>query len=462
MLLGLFCGALPCFAEQVNLQLKWQHQFQFAGYYAALEQGYYRDEGLDVNIIPATPGVNPDHVVLHHHAQYGVGTSNIVLLRQRGEPVVVLAVIFQHSAFAIATRADSDIRSIKDLRGKRFMQEYGSADIDALLQREGILPDQYQAVPHSFDVSDLISGHVDAMTVYKTDEVFELLQRGVPYRLFEPQLAGVNFYGDNLYTTEDELQRHPQRVKAFVRASLKGWQYAMMHVDEMITLIQQRYHSSKSRQALKFEADTMESLMVLGIIPPGYMYEHRWRDIVKTYQDLGYLKPDFKLEGMLYHPTPSVAEQLWAWRWYAAGAVAGLLVLLLLLYTTVLRHQINRRTLDLYDSNQRLQSTFDRMQEVLFRTDIAGNILSVSPSAEALLGYNPVTLIEKNVASYYCDATERAKLIAAVQADGVIANYRICMKHHSGNPVWVSVNAHVYYSEDGAIKGIEGVTRRMV
>jgi len=461
MLLWLFSATSPCFAEQVNLQLKWKHQFQFAGYYAALEQGYYRDEGLDVNIIPAKPGTNPDQAVLNHQAQYGVGTSNILLLRQQGEPVVVLAVILQHSAFAIATRADSSIRSVKDLRGKRLMQEYGSADIDALLQREAVLPQQYQAVPHSFDTADLISGHVDAMTVYKTDEVFELLQRGIPYRLFDPQLAGVNFYGDNLYTTEDELQQHPQRAKAFLRASLKGWQYAMAHIDEIIALIQQRYHSDKSHNALKFEADTMESLMVSGIIPPGYMYKNRWRDIVKTYQELGYLQSDFKLEPMLYQPTPSFTERLWTWRWYITAVIAVILILMLLLYTALLRHQISRRTTELRKSNQTLQSTFDHMQEVVFRTDMEGNILSVSPSAETLLGYKPTTFMKKNVANYYSVPEERAQLIAKIQAHGLVADYQICMKHRSGKPVWVSMNAHLSYAKDGSVTGLEGTIRNI-
>src|SRR6218665_1373200 len=75
--------------DRVRLQLKWQHQFQFAGYYAAVKQGYYREAGLDVELIEAQPGVDAVHVVLDGKAEFGVGTSDLILLRSKGEPVVV-------------------------------------------------------------------------------------------------------------------------------------------------------------------------------------------------------------------------------------------------------------------------------------------------------------------------------------------------------------------------------------
>ena len=95
--------------EKVVLQLKWQHQFQFAGYYAAQEQGYYREAGLEVEIREAAPGSDPVRQVLQGEAQYGVGSSSLVLQRHRGAPVVVLAVIFQHSPLVLLSRRDSGI-----------------------------------------------------------------------------------------------------------------------------------------------------------------------------------------------------------------------------------------------------------------------------------------------------------------------------------------------------------------
>ncbi|MDD1624335.1 MAG: ABC transporter substrate-binding protein, partial [Methylococcaceae bacterium] len=90
----------PCFsvsAKSIHLQLRWHHQFQFAGYYAALEKGYYKKAGLDVIIHNGTPEKMPVKEVLHGYAQYGVANSELLLGRLRGAPLVAMAAIFQHS-----------------------------------------------------------------------------------------------------------------------------------------------------------------------------------------------------------------------------------------------------------------------------------------------------------------------------------------------------------------------------
>ncbi|WP_197482758.1 ABC transporter substrate-binding protein, partial [Oleiphilus sp. HI0128] len=81
-------------SESVTLQLKWKHQFQFAGYYAALEKGFYAEEGLDVAIREAEPEMDPIEVVVNGEAEFGVGTSELLLLHNHFKPVVVLGVIF--------------------------------------------------------------------------------------------------------------------------------------------------------------------------------------------------------------------------------------------------------------------------------------------------------------------------------------------------------------------------------
>ena len=143
--------------DRVTLQLKWRHQFQFAGYYAALYKGYYWDAGLDVEIREANEGEDPIQQVLAGRADFGVGTSELLLLRNAGKPVVVLAVIFQHSPLALVARRDSGIRSLHDLGGKRVMIEPNSAELFAYLQREGIASDSLQLVTHNFNVQDPVS-----------------------------------------------------------------------------------------------------------------------------------------------------------------------------------------------------------------------------------------------------------------------------------------------------------------
>ena len=107
--------------KKVTLQLKWSHQFQFAGYYAALEKGYYKDAGLEVTIKQLTPGENPVNIVLAGKADYGISGSGLALRRLKGDPVVALAVVLQHSPIALAVLNRSGINYPEDLKGKTLM-----------------------------------------------------------------------------------------------------------------------------------------------------------------------------------------------------------------------------------------------------------------------------------------------------------------------------------------------------
>ena len=325
--LPLFCAFTPAIAvqaeplEQVRLQLKWRHQFQFAGYYAAIEQGYYRDAGLEVTLLEPAAGEEPVDAVVRGEADYGVGTSDLLLWRNRGAPVVVLAVIFQHSPLAIAARRDANIENLHELVGKRVMLEPHAAELLAMLRREGISGEQLQLVPHGFATADLLNGQVDAMSIYTTDEPYDLRAAGLDYALFEPSSTGIDFYGDNLYTTETELAQHPERTAAFVTASLRGWAYAMAHVDEMVDLILARYGQRHDRAHLLFEAREMRRLIQPDLIEPGYMHAGRWQHIADTYAGFGMLPADMPLDGFLYDPNPALDLS-----WLYLTALSGFLL----------------------------------------------------------------------------------------------------------------------------------------
>lgn len=296
-------------AETVTLQLKWHHQFQFAGYYAAIAQGYYRDAGLDVQLQEAVPGIEPSAAVLSGQAQYGVGNSDVLLLRQQGKPVVVLATVFQHSPLAFLVRQDAGVQSIHDLAGRRVMLEPGSAELLAYLRKAGIAREKIQAIDHGYNIEALLAGKVAAMSVYVTDEPFRLQLLEIPYQLFRPRMAGIDFYGDNLYTTEQEIAEHPERVKAFRAASLRGWEYAMQHPEEIIDVILERYQPTADRGALLFEAQQMRALIRPDFVEIGYMNKGRWQHIAEVYAEVGLLPPNVDLSGFLYEPKQRIDEQ---------------------------------------------------------------------------------------------------------------------------------------------------------
>src|ERR1700726_2246728 len=286
--------------DQVSLQLKWKHQFQFAGYYAAQEQGFYRDVGLDVTIREGGPDIDAAEAVAGGKAEFGVCSSNVLRERVIGHHLVVLAVIFQQTPAIILVPRRADIRSVSDLGGRTLMDTPGSDEIAAMLRHEG---GDYAALPrvaHQGDPRDLLAGRADAMVAYSTNEPFVLEQLGAAFRTFSPAAYGVDFYGDNLCTSEAEVKAHPERVAAFRAASLKGWAYALAHKEATVDLILKTYSTKKSRDALLFEAARTDLLVRQGPGHIGHQEAARWRNIAATYRKLGMLSDDTLPAGLMW------------------------------------------------------------------------------------------------------------------------------------------------------------------
>jgi PAS domain S-box-containing protein len=363
--LSIFVTAAPASAlEQVTLQLKWLHQFQFAGYYAAVQQGYYHDAGLNVTIVPATPGKDPVQQIITGKAEYGVGSSSLLLQRNAGKPVVTLAVIFQHSPNIILTKERSPSQTIHSLVGKRLMLRPQADELLAYLTKEGIpmqrLDDQ------SYTVQDLINGRADAISGYITNEPETLKRAGFPYHAYTPRSAGIDFYGDTLFTTEDELHNHSARAKAFREASLKGWHYALQHQEELINLIISTYAPHSDRAHLKYEAEQIRQLIQPELVEIGYMHEGRWRHIADIYNELGMLPKNIELKPFLYdpHPTKNMTPIYWVVSTMMALAMLVMAVRLIISSRSLKssEEQIRQQYNDIRLSNEMLE------EQVLERT----------------------------------------------------------------------------------------------
>lgn len=285
----------------VRLQLKWLHQFQSAGFYAAIEQGYFREAGLEVTLLEGAPDRDPASVVLSSQADFGVGTSSLVIDRAAGKPLVAVAAILQHSPFVLLARGGEDLTTVHDLVGKTLMLEAHAHELLAYLALERVPLDRLTVVPYSGDWSRL-GVEVDAMTAYTTSEPFDLRKARRPYLVFNPRASGIDFYGDTLFTTGALLANEPTVVAAMRQAVVKGWRYALEHEDEIIDLILARYAPELSRDRLAFEAHEMRRLMIPGMVEIGYMYEGRWRHIADGFAAAGLMPHDFSLAGFLYQP----------------------------------------------------------------------------------------------------------------------------------------------------------------
>ena len=314
LIIFIFSSAPILAAEHIVLQLRWHNQFQFAGYYTALEKGYYRQAGLDVELIEGKPQKKPIIEVLNGNAHYGVDNSGVLLSRLEGSPLVALAAIFQHSPSILISKQNSQISTPHDLIGKTVMMinEGIDADFIAMLNNEGINPDAINTMASSYDINDLISGKTDVFHAYASNEPFYLEQQGIQYSIINPKTYGVDFYSDILFTTEQELTTHPDRVALFREASLKGWQYALDNPDEIIELLLTKYRVDKSKAHLEFEAKIIQDLVLPEVVEIGHMNPWRWQHMAETFINANMANNRDHLKGFDYQQVLLNRQQGWS------------------------------------------------------------------------------------------------------------------------------------------------------
>ncbi|MDP1872415.1 MAG: PAS domain S-box protein [Gallionella sp.] len=291
--------------EKVRLQLKWFNQFQFAGYYAAVEQGYYARHHLEVEIVERTLSKNVVQQIVAGEAEYGIGASGLLSHYAQGAPIVGLAAIFQHNPLVFFSRQDSGISSPFEIKGHTIMSDISSADeapLRAMLTGANIKPDDYTLLPQNNDYDLLNKKQIDVISGYLTNQPFYFREKGIKINIINPQNYGIDFYGDILFTSTRELRDHPERVERFRQASLLGWQYAMAHPEEIIQLIRNKYHSQLSVEHLRFEAREARKLILPGIIPVGQIQPERIKTIAKSFSDSGHNSPlsDAELDAFIY------------------------------------------------------------------------------------------------------------------------------------------------------------------
>lgn len=286
--------------RKVTLQLKWLHQFQFAGYYAAIEKGFYAAEGLDVKLLEYDENSRSADAVFDGRAEFGVSNTDVILMKDKGRDPVVLAAIFQHSPLVLAASLKAGITHVHHLKGKKNAIEDYEGGLLTYLASEGLPANSFTRIKHNYSIEYLLTGKVDATTVYITDELYELDKAGFKYTLFNGRSANIDFYGDVLYTSGRLMEEDPELVEKFRRASVKGWRYAMANSDEIIDIILAKYSKRKTRDHLRFEASQMRDHLLTDVVEPGYFSRGRWESILDTYKKARLASEDLTIEGMLY------------------------------------------------------------------------------------------------------------------------------------------------------------------
>lgn len=236
----------PVPAGPLTLVLLWHHQSQFAGYYMALEQGLYRNEGLDVEIRRGGPDVSPTDEVGSGRAEFCVAMLPMALeQRSAGLPLLLLAQVVNRSNFALVAwkhppgAPAREITQPRDLAGRKVSLWEGDLRLPfrAFFSTQNVQP---EILPQYYSLSLFMHRGVDACAVMRYNEYDQLMQNGVragDLAVFDLWRFGVLLPEDGLYTSEAFWREHPDRCRAFARASLAGWRYAQAHPEETLDIV---------------------------------------------------------------------------------------------------------------------------------------------------------------------------------------------------------------------------------
>ena len=293
--------------KKISLQLLWKHQFEFAGFYIAKEKGFYKDIGLDVDIKEYDFGINIAEDVSTQKSDFGVGSSSLILDNANKLDVYLLAPLLQTSPLVLVSKKREDIKTIFDLKNKNIMltqNQASMASLNAMLKLNNLSNKDFTSQKHSFTIDDLITGRTDAMSIYLSNELYHLIERGIEYNIFNPNDYGFSFYEDILYTSKKLVKKDPKLVKDFYEATIKGWEYAFEHIDETTLLIMNKYNTqNKSYEHLVYEANELKKLAHFGSNEFAKFKLEILSQINQTYNLLDILKVTVNINDIIYPET---------------------------------------------------------------------------------------------------------------------------------------------------------------
>ena len=255
MLTGLLAGAVGLMAttamaaDKVTLQLKWVTQAQFAGYYVAADKGFYKDEGLDVEIKPGGPDIAPPQVIAGGGADVIIDWMPSALAsREKGVPLVNIAQPFKSSGMMLTCRKETGIKSPADFKDKTLGVWFFGNEYPFLswMSQLGIKTDGsaggVTVLKQGFNVDPLLQKQADCVSTMTYNEYWQVIDAGIPADelvVFKYQDQGVATLEDGLYVLEKNLKdpAFVSKMARFVKASMKGWKYAAENPDEAADIV---------------------------------------------------------------------------------------------------------------------------------------------------------------------------------------------------------------------------------
>lgn len=232
----------PKTLTSMSLALDWTPNTNHTGIYVALDQGWYKDEGIDLHLLPYSSNVSPDVLVSSGKADVGISsTEGIVADAAVGQPVVSIGAIIQHNTSALVTLASSGLTRPRDLDGKlygAFGAPYETAVVGEIIQKDGG-KGQFRSVTLSVDAMQALEAHrIDFVWVFEGWEVIQAQRQGVRLNVFPIINYGIpDYYTPNIITSPGEIKQKPDLLHRFMLATECGYEYARTHAHDSAQML---------------------------------------------------------------------------------------------------------------------------------------------------------------------------------------------------------------------------------
>ncbi|MFD0692585.1 ABC transporter substrate-binding protein [Paenibacillus sp. GCM10027628] len=278
-------------AVPATLILNWFAEPEHGGNFAAVAKGFYKDAGLDVTLTPGGPSVSATQIVASGKAQFGMANGDDILVaRQEGIPIVAIATSLQKSPQALFYHKESGIKDFSDLNGHKVYVA-STASFWQFMKKKYKL-DGAQEMKYTGQLVNFVSDKSSLTQGYVTSEPFTLDQQKVEYGTLLNADSGYNIYAGVYFTTEKMIAEHPDQVKAFVEATVKGWDYYKDHWEEINPSIKEK-NPDMGLDMMKFSAQKEVDFAFGGDAATkgtGIMTKERWEEVQKQLVDVGVLK----------------------------------------------------------------------------------------------------------------------------------------------------------------------------
>lgn len=247
----------PSKLTKVTLQLNWKYHFEFAGFIAAKEKGFFKKNGLNVELRELkNPKADVIKDVLDGKSDFGIGSSYIIYNAAKGKNISAILPIFQHTPARLIVLKSSGIRKLKDLNNKKISIADKYIFVEMMLKINGI---KYIKEPLNYSI---LKKQADAMISYSFNIHTNVEKNGLGSTIdFNPIDYGIDGYDDILFTSGTFAVQHSDIVKKMKKAVIEGWRYAFKNPDEIVNLIYKKYNSlHKSKKELYYEVEQIKTL----------------------------------------------------------------------------------------------------------------------------------------------------------------------------------------------------------